>query len=82
MFGGTRPGVWSGHVDTVPVGDSSRALWQFPVPAISFTTVTSDFVNLAGLAVGNGSIFPIPPAAHTTRPGLVHQAAARDSATR
>jgi hypothetical protein len=57
-FGGTHPGVWSGHLTTVPAGDASRALWQFPVPAISFSTVTSDFVSLNGLAVGNGINIP------------------------
>ena len=58
MFGGTHNGVWSGHITTVPTNDASRAFWQFPVPAISFTTVTSDFVNLNSLAVGNGINLP------------------------
>ncbi len=58
MFGGTRNGVWSGYLYTVPLNDPSRALWQFPVPAISFSTVTSDFVNLNSLAVGNGVNLP------------------------
>ena len=58
MFGGTHPGVWSGSQYTVPTNDASRAYWQFPVPAISFTTVTSDFVNLNGLAVGTGVNIP------------------------
>jgi hypothetical protein len=58
MFGGTHPGVWSGRVTTVPINDPSRALWQFPVPAISFSTVTSDFVNLNSLAVGAGVNIP------------------------
>jgi hypothetical protein len=58
MFGGTHNGVWSGADYTVPSNDPSRALWKFPVPAISFTTVTSDFVRLAGLAVGNGINLP------------------------
>ena len=58
MFGGTHPGVWSGYQYTVPANDPSRAFWQFPVPAISFATVTSDFVNLNSLAVGNGVNLP------------------------
>ena len=58
MFGSSHPGVWSGHITTVPTNDPSRAFWQFPVPAISFTTVTSDFVNLNALAVGNGINLP------------------------
>ena len=58
MFGGTHPGVWSGYQYTVPANDPSRALWQFPAPAISFATVTSDFVNLNSLAVGNGINLP------------------------
>jgi Tfp pilus assembly protein PilX len=58
MFGGSHPGVWSGYQYTVPANDPSRAFWQFPVPAISFATVTSDFVNLSSLAVGNGINLP------------------------
>lgn len=70
MFGGTHPGVWSGHITTVPVNDPSRAFWQFPVPAISFTTVTSDFVNLNSLAVGNGINLPYStPSAHDSTQG-------------
>lgn len=58
MFGGNHPGVWSGYQYTVPSNDPSRALWKFPVPAISFTTVTSDFARLNDLAVGNGINLP------------------------
>jgi hypothetical protein len=58
MFGGTHNGVWSGHLYTVPSNSPSKAFWQFPVPAISFSTVTSDFVNLNGLAVGAGINLP------------------------
>lgn len=58
MFGSTHDGVWSGTQYTVPLNDPSRALWKYPVPAISFTTVTSDFARLNGLAVGNGINLP------------------------
>jgi Tfp pilus assembly protein PilX len=58
MFGSSHNGVWSGKIDTVPSTDPSRAFWQFPVPAIDFNTVTSDFVNLSSLAVGNGINLP------------------------
>jgi Tfp pilus assembly protein PilX len=58
MFGGTRKGVWSGYEHTVPPNDPSRALWKFPVPAISFATVTSDFARLNDIAVGNGVNLP------------------------
>ena len=54
----THDGVWSGYLTTVPSNDPSRALWQFPVPAISFTTVTSDFSRLNTLSVGNGVNLP------------------------
>ena len=58
MFGGTHNGVWSGYDYTVPSNDPSRALWKFAVPAVSFTTVTSDFTRLNTLAVGNGINLP------------------------
>lgn len=58
MFGGTHPGVWSGSQYTVPSNDPSRAYWHFPVPPISFQTVTSNFPVLSTLAVGNGVNLP------------------------
>jgi hypothetical protein len=58
MFSGNRDGVWSGNDYTVPSNDPSRALWEFPVPAISFATVTSDFSRLNGLASGPGVNLP------------------------
>lgn len=58
MFGGTHPGVWSGYQYTVPSNDPSRSYWQFPVPPISFQTVTSNFSVLSSLAVGAGVNLP------------------------
>jgi hypothetical protein len=58
MFGGSHNGVWSGHLTTVPSGDASRKFWSFPVPAIDFLTVTSDFTKLSSLAVGTGVNIP------------------------
>jgi|GEM_PF-1378676 len=48
--GTTKAGVWS---QDVPGGDASRALWHFPVPPIDFSTVTSDFARLNGLATNS-----------------------------
>jgi hypothetical protein len=58
LFGGTHNGVWSGREYTVPTNDPSRTLWQFPVPAIDFGTVTSDLARLSSLAVGTGVNLP------------------------
>lgn len=58
MFGGTHPGVWSGREYTVPASSPSRSLWQFPVPAVDFGTVTSDFARLSALAEGTGVNLP------------------------
>ncbi len=70
ILGGTHNGVWSGHLTTVPANHYSRQFWQFPVPAISFATVTSDFVNLNSLAVGNGVNIPYSTStAHDSRQG-------------
>ena len=70
MFGGNRNGVWSGHIYTVPSGDASRKFWTFPVPAIDFNTVTSDFAKLSSLAVGTGVNIPYATAtAHDSRQG-------------
>jgi Tfp pilus assembly protein PilX len=70
MFGGNRNGVWSGHIYTVPSGDASRKFWTFPVPAVDFNTVTSDFAKLSALAVGTGVNIPYATAAaHDSRQG-------------
>jgi hypothetical protein len=69
---GGHNGVWSGGdpADKVPSTDPSVALWKFPVPVISFTTVTSDFERLSGLAVGNGINLPYSTSsAHDSRQG-------------
>ncbi len=58
MFGGSHPGVWSGHLYTVPSNSASRKFWSYPVPAIDFNTVTSDFAKLSTLAVGTGVNIP------------------------
>jgi hypothetical protein len=58
LDGHNHSGVWSGLQDIVPANDPSRAFWQVGVPAISFTTVTSDFSRLSTLAVGNGVNLP------------------------
>jgi type II secretory pathway pseudopilin PulG len=50
--GTTKAGVWS---QNVPAGDVSRAFWHFPVPPIDFSTVTSDFTRLNGLATNSGT---------------------------
>jgi hypothetical protein len=72
MFGGSHNGVWSGGDpgSKVPSTDPSVALWKFPVPAISFTTVTSDFARLSGLATGSGINLPYSTStAHDARQG-------------
>ena len=50
---GIKDGVWS---QDLPSDSTSTALWQFPVPPISFNTVTSDFARLSGLATGNANL--------------------------
>jgi type II secretory pathway pseudopilin PulG len=45
-----KPGVYS---DNVPASDASRSLWQFPVPAVDFDSVTADFARLNDLATGS-----------------------------
>ncbi len=70
MFGGNHDGVWSGHDYTVLPSNPSRALWQFPVPAVDFGTVTSDFVELNSLAQGTGVNLPYSTAGvHDSRQG-------------
>jgi len=55
---GNKPGVWSGYEYIVPVSHPSRSLWQFPVPAVDFGTVTSDFARLNELAQGTAVNLP------------------------
>lgn len=70
MFGGTHNGVWSGHDYTVPLNNASRALWQFSVPPVSFSSVTSDFARLSELAEGTGVNLPYSTTgAHDSRQG-------------
>jgi hypothetical protein len=56
----TKPGIWS---QLVPTDDASRALWHFPVPPVDFGTVTSDFVKLSGLAIGEANLPYVTPTA-------------------
>jgi len=70
MFGGSHDGVWSGWEHTVPLSSPSRSLWQFPVPAVDFGTVTSDFARLGELAQGTGVNLPYSTAGpHNERRG-------------
>ena len=68
---GGYPGVYSlGDPDKVQSTDPSVKLWKYPVPAISFTTVTSDFTRLSGLASSGGMVLPYSTsAAHDSRQG-------------
>jgi hypothetical protein len=49
-------GVWSQYVTSATDTTGSRALWSFPVPAIDFDTVTSDFVKLNAKATGAANL--------------------------
>jgi type II secretory pathway pseudopilin PulG len=49
--GATKDGIWS---QNVPADDPSRSYWSFPVPAVDFTKVTSDFVRLNSKATHSG----------------------------
>jgi hypothetical protein len=62
---GTKPGVWSLNL---PSSTPSKALWHFPVPAIDFDSVTSDFSRLSGLATGGANLPYVNPSA----PGKSH----------
>jgi type II secretory pathway pseudopilin PulG len=63
--GQTKPGVWSQYISST---HACRALWSYPVPAVDFDTVTSDFVRLSGLATGVNNLPYVSP----TSSGAAH----------
>jgi|WetSurMetagenome_2_1015567.scaffolds.fasta_scaffold34432_3 Tfp pilus assembly protein PilX len=64
--GNNKPGIWS---TDVPGSDPSRAYWSFPVPAVDFSTVTSDFVRLSGKATGIHNLAYVTPSPSTAAHG-------------